>query len=154
MVHSNRTLLRPNSANGWLMAIGGTNAEILAKFDKPFCALNRSLVVQSVRPGDKCALYRGRTGNGFIGIHEVPAPISNVLTRVGVRTCGIELAWNALLICEDNPVHVALLAPKLSFIGNKRQYGTYLHTSLRRLDASDFLPIEKAVRAHGKRTSS
>jgi hypothetical protein len=142
------TTPRSDEADCWLMVIGDTNAEILAKLDRPFFALSRSAVAQSIKPGDKCVLYRGRNAAGFIGIYEVTAPVSNVPTRVGVRTFGTKIAWRSLLLCEDNPVLLTPLVPQLSFIQNKQQYGAYFQTSLRRLDATDFLLIEKAVRAH------
>jgi hypothetical protein len=137
----------------WLMVVGDTNCELLAKLGRPFYAVNNARVARGVQVGDRCVLYRARTGKGLVGIYEVTAEVTNTPTRVGVHTYSTKIPWKPLLVCEEDAVPLTEVAAYLKFIKNKKSCGTYFQTILRRLTHDDFSVIEHAVGLRSQRTA-
>jgi predicted RNA-binding protein len=122
----------------------------------PFYALNRlgTRLAKEIAVGDSCALYRARSGRGFIGLFEVTQRAIDTPTKVGGRTYATRISWKPILLCEDAPVDLQSLILELSFIKNKTQFGAYFQANLKRLSRNDFEVIERAVQRNARKQQS
>jgi predicted RNA-binding protein len=135
----------------WLATASDENCQQLAAMGHPFYALSRgSGIARSMNIGDLCVLYRARSGRGFIGVFEVTAPAKEEPVRVGFRTYPIQIPWKPLFLCDQSPVEVQELVAHLSFITNKKSYGTHFQTNLRRLGEVDFSQMSRAITERSK----
>jgi predicted RNA-binding protein len=136
----------------WLAIASDENCRQLAAMGHPVYALNRGggNLARSINTGDLCVLYRARSGRGFIGVFEVTSPAKDEPVRVGFRTYAIQIPWKPLLLCDKSPVEVQELVAQLSFITNKKSYGTHFQTNLRRLGEVDFSQILRAITERSK----
>jgi hypothetical protein len=116
---------------------------------RPFFAVS-SVGARNIAAGDRCALYRARSGRGFVGIYEVTAPVRDTPTRVGARTYSIKIPWKPVFLSESVPAELPPLVSHLEFVRNKERFGVYFQTTLRRITVADFSVIEGAVRRNAQ----
>ena len=131
----------------WLTIASSENCALLAEMNYPYFALGSigATTAKSIVAGDRCILYRSRQGKGFIGLFEVTSDAEETTTAVGSHVYTIRIPWKAELLCENRPVDLPAVAPALEFIKNKRMFGTYLQTTLRRLSSHDFSVIKREL---------
>lgn len=140
----------------WLAIASDENCRQLADMGHSFYASSRGSgnLTRSMSLGDRCILYRAGGGRGFIGVFEVTGPATDEPVRVGSRTYPIRISWKPLLLCEESPVQVQDLVAHLSFITNKKRYGTHFQTNIRRLHESDFSQISQAISKRSESVTS
>jgi predicted RNA-binding protein len=111
-----------------------------------------------ITEGDRIVLYRSRGspsdgGPGIVGAFEVtqkPLAVSRGPKEGFAALYPTQIPWRKIVLCLSAPLPIAPLVPSLSVFPNKRNYGSALQTTIKRLTRRDYELIEAALRKHAR----
>jgi predicted RNA-binding protein len=108
-----------------------------------------------VKTADYIVLYKSRDGEprrkstpGIVGLFKVTGEPHEVNRGPLSLMFPMQVPWQAIMACTDHPLPIAPLVPSLKMFPNKKNYGSALQGSMKKLTPGDYDIIASAFNQH------
>lgn len=140
------------STNHWFVVASGENITHLKELGFPFFAVRSQMLkrAKEISLGDTVVLYQNAKSSGYspgiVGLFTATGTAYEARDEVfhGTRSFPVLIPWKARIFLE-RPLKLTQLIDALLFVEDKKNYGAYLQTALRKLSPVDYQVIAGAV---------